>query len=169
MRRCCLIHLKNSCTCQRHRYKAAIVTAGSVKLLVRNTNGFWGVRDRRAECGAVLNGNLAWHRDSRACHQRHPAATGGANQFGACILQPGCPPVLCRWVHRQMVATMALKIGVSLCLNLSCAMTHPLEQEVCQIQDEIDESKRSPHEVRTAQRNQSPLQVRWKGGNLQIR
>jgi hypothetical protein len=38
MRRCCLIHLKNSSTCQRLLYSAAIVNAGNVVLLVRNTS-----------------------------------------------------------------------------------------------------------------------------------
>jgi adenosylhomocysteinase len=38
MRRCCLIHLKNSSTCQRLLYSAAIVSAGSVVLLVRKTS-----------------------------------------------------------------------------------------------------------------------------------
>ena len=35
MRRCCLIHLKNSSTCQRQRYSSVMVNAGKTKLLVR--------------------------------------------------------------------------------------------------------------------------------------
>jgi hypothetical protein len=38
MRRCCLIHLKNSSTCQRYLYSLAMVMAGKAKLLVRNTS-----------------------------------------------------------------------------------------------------------------------------------
>src|SRR5665811_380106 len=37
MRRCCLIHLKNSSTCHRHRYRAQMVSAGNANWLVRNT------------------------------------------------------------------------------------------------------------------------------------
>jgi len=37
IRRCCLIHLKNSSTCQRLVYNAAMVRAGTVVLLVRKT------------------------------------------------------------------------------------------------------------------------------------
>jgi IS5 family transposase len=36
IRRCCLIHLKNSSTCQRCLYICAMVSAGSAKFLVRN-------------------------------------------------------------------------------------------------------------------------------------
>ena len=35
MRRCCLIHLKNSSTCQRDLYRSAMVRAGNAKLFVR--------------------------------------------------------------------------------------------------------------------------------------
>ena len=35
IRRCCLIHLKNSSTCQRLLYVRAMVSAGRTKLLVR--------------------------------------------------------------------------------------------------------------------------------------
>src|ERR1019366_7125776 len=35
IRRCCLIHLKKSSTCQRQRYSSVIVSAGKTKLLVR--------------------------------------------------------------------------------------------------------------------------------------
>src|ERR1700693_4399800 len=35
IRRCCLIHLKKSSTCQRQRYSSVIVNAGKTKLLVR--------------------------------------------------------------------------------------------------------------------------------------
>src|ERR1019366_1262079 len=35
IRRCCLIHLKKSSTCQRQRYSSVIVSAGKAKLLVR--------------------------------------------------------------------------------------------------------------------------------------
>lgn len=38
MRRCCLIHLKNSSTCQCALYKAQIVAAGGVTRLVRKTS-----------------------------------------------------------------------------------------------------------------------------------
>ena len=38
IRRCCLIHLKNSSTCQRYRYSSATVSAGIAKLLVRKLN-----------------------------------------------------------------------------------------------------------------------------------
>lgn len=38
MRRCCLIHLKNSSTCQRCLYSAQIVRAESAVLLVRKTS-----------------------------------------------------------------------------------------------------------------------------------
>ena len=37
MRRCCLIHLKNGSPCQRLLHSVAIVSAGSVVLLIRKT------------------------------------------------------------------------------------------------------------------------------------
>lgn len=37
MRKCCLIHLKENSTCQRWRYRSAINSGFSAKLLVRNT------------------------------------------------------------------------------------------------------------------------------------
>jgi len=40
MRKCCLIHLKKSSTCQRLLYNAAIVSAGKVVLFVRKINCF---------------------------------------------------------------------------------------------------------------------------------
>ena len=40
IRRCCLIHLKKSSTCQRRRYSSAITPAGRVKLLVRKISRF---------------------------------------------------------------------------------------------------------------------------------
>ena len=36
MRKCCLIQLKNSSTCQRSRYSSPTVSGGSAVLLVRN-------------------------------------------------------------------------------------------------------------------------------------
>ena len=52
MRRCCLIHLKNSSTCHRHRYRAQMVGAGKANWLV-------SVRVRRVvcavDCGTVVN------------------------------------------------------------------------------------------------------------------
>lgn len=36
MRRCCLIHLKNSSTCQRSRYNSPTVSGARLVLLVRN-------------------------------------------------------------------------------------------------------------------------------------
>jgi hypothetical protein len=44
MRRCCLIHLKNSSTCHRLLYKAAMVKGGRTVLFVKNTSvlsGSW--------------------------------------------------------------------------------------------------------------------------------
>jgi hypothetical protein len=35
MRRCCLIHLKKSSTCQRQQYRSAMLRAGNVNWLVR--------------------------------------------------------------------------------------------------------------------------------------
>src|SRR3546814_5344170 len=40
IRKCCLIHLKNSSTCQRCRYKSAINVGSSAKLLVKNVMRF---------------------------------------------------------------------------------------------------------------------------------
>ena len=40
MRKCCLIHLKNSSTCQRLLYSAQMVNAGNALLLVRKISVF---------------------------------------------------------------------------------------------------------------------------------